>query len=286
MATTTPKKNTDSTLALYEDFELDALETDREESKKASSGKMLGKLAEGKTVLRMLPPRKGSSCKTPWRVVWMHYVSIPGLQNDVSFVCPRMEAKLPCQVCTRARQMEASSNPVDQERGRKLMPSRQLFANVIKRAAPEDGVKIWRFGKKVHEQLQEIRDPDQGLGLNFTHPVNGRDLIVLRKGTGQFDTEYKVNVDPKGDSPLSQDATELRAFLEQMHNLDALAVVPSDQEIRELLSGKKPDRRNSGNSAPQRPAGKTASEKVYDGSGTVVDDEDEDAPASTDDIPY
>lgn len=260
-------KAPDSSLSLYEDFSLDAMAADKEEAKKASSGKMLGKLPEGKTVLRMLPPRKGQ--KLPWRVVYEHFVDIPGAGN-VRFVCPRLEAKLPCPVCTKAKQMQASSNSVDQKRGEKLMPQRNLFANVINRRAPEEGVRIFKFGKKIQEQLLEIRDPDEGLGINFTHPVAGRDLWIIRKGTGQFDTEYKVNVDPAGDSPLAADAAAMAELLQQMHNLDALAQVPTSEEIQELLSGRKPARRNDGG-AGQSWGGGTAADRVH--AGQVVEDE-------------
>lgn len=263
--------NTDATLALYDDYDLATLHAEQEEAKKASAGgKFLGKLPEGKTVLRYLPPRKGT--KSPFRVVYRHYVDIPGVQHAVKFVCPRMEAKLPCRVCTKARQMQASSNPVDQERGKKLLPRREVLANCFKRANPEDGVKIHSFGKTVHDQLMEIRDPDQGLGINFTHPVTGRDIIIIRKGTGPLDTEYKVSVHPDGASPIADDAAKIREVLEQMHNLEAECTPPTDEEMQELLSGRKPQARRPA-AVGNEFGGPTASDRVYD--GQVVDGEDE-----------
>lgn len=260
----------DSTLALYEDFSLDALTTDKEETKKGSGGKMLNKLAEGKTILRMLPPRRGQ--KTPWRRVYQHFVDIPGLQNAVTFVCPRMESKQPCKVCTKAKQLAAASNPVDQKRGERLLPKPRWFTNVVQRKALDEGVKIWGFGKTILEGLQEIRDPDEGLGLNFTHPATGRDLFVIRKGSG-MDTEYKVQVDPKGDSALADDNTVMTELLQQMHNLETMAYVPSPAEIDDLLAGRKPERR-----APKpEPAnfGTTAADTYA--SGPIVNpDEDDD----------
>lgn len=263
-------KNTDSTLALYEDFSLEALGEDREETKKLSEGKMLPALPEGKTVLRMLPPRRGQ--KTPWRRVYQHYVDIPGLQNTVQFVCPRMEAKLPCKVCTKAKQLQAASNPVDQKRGERLMPKARWFANVLPRKSPESGLKIWGFGKTILDALQEIRDPDQGLGLNFTHPVDGIDLFAMRKGTKQNDTEYKVLVDPNGGSPLAAEAGAMTELLQQMHNLDSMAYVPSAEEIDELLAGRKPERRREQAPAKNEFSGRTAADAY---TGEIVNPKDE-----------
>jgi hypothetical protein len=264
-----PTKNTNTSLALYEDFDLDALQQDREDSKKSSKSKNLGALPQGKTVLRMGPPRPGT--KTPWRPVWMHYVDVPGLDNSVAFVCPRMEAKLPCRVCTKAKQMQASNNPVDQKRGENLLPQRQLFANVFQRAAPEEGWKVWKFGTMIHKKLIEIRDPDEGLGLNFTHPVNGYDLIIIRTGEKK-NTRYSVAVDPKGPSPLLPDNAEMTELLQQMHNLESLAAVPSDHDIQEMLAGRRPQPKPQ-TGGGEYDVGEGAAGKVYDSTADVDDDD-------------
>jgi hypothetical protein len=260
----------ESALALYADFDLDALDEDKEETKKHSSSKRLGALPEGKTVLRMLPARKGSShAPKPWIKMWQHRVEIPGLDKPVFIVCPRMHAKAPCRVCTTAKRMEASQNPVDQDRAFRLLPMLNFVTNVVKRGAEEDGVKLWQFGKKVHEQLQVIRDADQGEGKNFTHLTEGYDLMVIRKGTA-LKTTYTVRT-AQGTSPLAADAVQMNEILQQGHNLDALIVVPSDEEIEDMLQGRAPQRRE-GRSAP-RSSGPSASDRIY-GEGKMVEDDE------------
>lgn len=265
-------KNTDTTLSLYEDFDLEALAEDKEDAKAASTGgKRLGALPEGKTVLRVFPAKRGSShSPKPWRAIFMHYVDVPGLEQSVNFVCPRVEAKSTCVVCTRAKRMMASGNETDEKRGRNLMPKRRLFANVINRGAPEDGVKVWEFGKMVLEQLQEIRD-EEGLGLNFTHPDVGYDLFVMRKGK-KLDTEYKISVSPASIKTsgcrLSDDPKQQREWLEQMHSLDAMAKVYTPEEINDMLAGKKAERGRG-----DAPRGRSVAE-VVEGQ-VAVDEEDE-----------
>ncbi len=274
-------KNTETTLALYEDFTPEANEDDIEEVKKLYPGKMLGKIQVGKTVLRMLPPRPGH--KTPWRRVWEHYLELPGLPNGVSFVCPRAEAQLQCRVCTKAKVMMASTNPVDRERGEEMLPKANMYANVIDRMHPENGVKIWKFTGGILKNLQTLRAPN-GVGVNFTHPVHGQDLFIIRAGLTKNDTKYTVNVNPAGPTPLSDDATSMTDILKQMHDLDALAVVLSDADIQRKLAGEKVSAGSAKPAgaapvtAPKRDMRPTAAQAVFasaDAAALAPDDDDD-----------
>lgn len=250
-------KKQETALAGYEDWKPeDVAEEAAEAAAARTAGKYMGKFSEGRTVLRILPAKPGK--KSPFRVVYRHFVDVPGVANAVKFVCPRMEAKLPCRVCAKARQMQASSNPVDQKRGQRLMPQRRVMANAINRAG-DGSVQIVEVGKTVHEALLELRDPSKGLGINFVHPTRGVDIFVLRKGTGQNDTEYKALPDPQGASPIADSNEEIEEKLAQMHDLDAECDPPTDEDIQKLLNGEKLEKKNrGGNSEFADPTGRSA----------------------------
>jgi hypothetical protein len=261
-----PKQPNQELSTLFDDFDLDAHLADKEEAKSGGDQKRI-KLEEGTVRFRVLPARKGSSQHgKPWRKVWRHYVPIPGKDNSATFVCPRLEAKLPCRVCTRMKQMSASSNTVDQTRAEELKPKERWIVNVLDRAAPEDGPKIWEFGWMVYKQLSHIRDEDDGLGVNFSHPVTGTDIVVTRKGMKKNNTGYTAVLDPKGaGKPVFDDAVKLKQVLEQMHDLDAECRPLSDADILRVLEGEKPERRSA-------PIGRTADDVI---NGEVVQDDDE-----------
>ncbi len=282
-----------NTLALYGEFTPEANEEDIEESKSLYTSRMLGKLANGKTVLRMFPPRVDQ--KKPWIRVWEHYVDISS-ERTVQFVCPRVTAKLRCRVCDKAKMMMASSNPLDRERGEDLLPQAQMYANVINRAAPHDGVKIMRFSGGILKTLQTIRDPAQGAGVNFTHPITGYDLIINRTGTTKKDTRYAVMLDGK-QSMLGDDLAATNELLRQMHDLNELNSLLSDEDIQRKLAGEKVTRPTQG--APQLPAHPTfdspstpkpaidrrptAASMVYDNIGAAASASDAVVPQDGDD---
>lgn len=186
------------------------------------------KLAVGRNVVRFLPPPPGA--RSPFLVVYQHYVEVPGVQKPVVFACPRVMLKKPCPACQKAAELRRTGNPADYDFAAKLMPRRRVFAEVINRAEPERGVQVLAFGKLIHEELRKLRDENEG-GGDYTDPVNGFDIIIHRTGTGKNDTEYSVKA-VRTNSPLGNDE-----WLEMRPGLDRFGVVKSAEQIMELLSG-------------------------------------------------
>jgi hypothetical protein len=261
---------TDSTLALYADFDLKALDEDIEEAKKAGKSGAVVKLEQGKTVLRMLPARTGAShAPKPWRTVWKHFIQVPGLERKVIFNCPSMNTngKMPCPACTMQRRKEQSANQLEREIAKDLAPQREVVANVLQRAAPELGIKPWPFKVTIHKALQALRDD-----INFVDPIRGIDLIVTKIGK-DLETKYNVGTDPKGPSPLCADNAQLAELLKTMPDLDRYADSPTASEIESMLAGERPARETRRAGAGARGgSGRTAADRVYD--GKVADDED------------
>jgi hypothetical protein len=250
-------------------------ETAAEEKKDLESGSAeFFKVKGGKNVVRFLPPPVGK--KSPFRVVWQHYVNLPGVPNPVSFPCPMREASRACPVCAKAEKFKKTGNDADYKKALDLFPKRRVYANIIDREAPENGVQIYAFGKMVHEALVKIRS-DEDAGGDFCNPDIGFDIIIDRKGTGKNDTEYTVMAARKqsklGDYEL----------IAQQQDLERFAKVPSDAEIMAKLAPGTPGdtsgsalgsgKEKSVNAAPRGPKARTASDDVEDGAAS-----DDDAP--------
>lgn len=234
-----------SNLTKYGEWGDDAVQQDADASSAGSTAYM--KLVEGDNVVRFLPPKIGRP--SPLAVTYVHYVDLP-TGDKVQFNCPRMMAKRSCIVCAKGDQLRSSRNAADQKMGKKLFPRLRVYANVIDRNAERKGVQILGFGKGVMEDLTAIRQNPRK-GGNFTHPETGRDIIITRKGTGQFDTEYDVSPDISA-SPLHHDPGQADEWLEMSYDLDQFLTVLSDEEIRAKVRGEEAE------PAPQRNAGRIA----------------------------
>ena len=192
------------------------------------------KLSEGDNIVRFLPPKIGKP--SPFAVTYSHYMELPD-GRKVSFNCPRMmgNVKRPCMVCAKGDQLRSSKSLTDQKAGKRLFPRLRVYANVIDRNDESAGVKILAFGKGVLESLTAIRQ-NARKGGNFTHPLTGRDIIITRKGTGQFDTEYIVNPDVQA-SALADDANMADAWIEASYDLDSFLIVLDDDQIKAKVRG-------------------------------------------------
>jgi hypothetical protein len=215
-------------------------EAAREAEELEKTGTAFYKFLVGKNVLRFLPPALGR--KSPFMMVWQHAFTVNG--ETRSAPCPRLMAKLPCPVCTKGDQLKGSTNPADQERAKDFWAKRRVFANVIDRQHPENGPIVAAFGKKIWEALVALRsDPDAG--GDFTHPVEGFDIVIERKGTGQNDTTYQV-LAARNSTPLGD-----LSWIEQQVSLEPYAKVLSPEEMRARLSGKKVERSQAAAPAAQ-----------------------------------
>lgn len=215
-----------SNLVKHGSYEME--EAEKEEAELGKGKTEFLKLEQGRNVIRFLPPAAGK--KSPFRVIYQHYVDVPGATGPVVFTCPRMESKQQCPSCAQADKFRKSGNPVDRERAFEMLPSRRVMANVIDRKDPEAGPKVLGFGKKIHEALIALRK-DADAGGDFTDPMNGFDIIIERTGAGRTDTKYAV-LGARKLSPLGNDE-----WIEQQHDLDAFARVRALDEIEAALRG-------------------------------------------------
>lgn len=220
-------------LAQYEPWTPD--EIDEEVGALEAESEFL-KLKVGLTQIRILPKRVGTEARSPLVKVYQHYLDVPGLQNSISFACPRLNgAKRACPACRKADELRATQNPADFELAGEIRASKRVYANVISRAAPERGPIIFAFGKLIHEDLMALaHNPDWGDLSNPT--ADGYDVSITRTGTGKRDTKYKV-AGARDCTPLSEDPEQVQAWLEMMHDLNRFLRVPSEDALAQMLPG-------------------------------------------------
>lgn len=185
------------------------------------------KLKEGKTRLRLVPPRKG--VKQPIVRVYQHYVEIDG--EGKGFNCPLKMAKQACPVCEKLPKMSP-------ERAKDLRPKARYFCNVLPRKSTEPQVKIVAFGRMIMDGIFEILDdPD----TNVLHPILGHDIVITRKGTNK-QTKYSVRV-VQSPSPMLYDAEgepmmdEMQAIIDGQEDLTDRTKVLKYATIVKILRG-------------------------------------------------
>lgn len=228
-------------LVPFGSYEIESAQSERSVLDKEGSGEFL-KIPVGRTQIRILPPPAGQ--KTPFVVVHQHYIQMPGDDKPIVFVCPRVSSrgKKHCPACEKAEEMYRSSNPMDRKRGQALFPKRRVFCNVIDRKDPEAGSKPFAFGYQIHDQLVNYReDPEDS--VDFTHPEEGCDIVIKRKGTSKNDTEYKVILHDRGrKSPLADTVEEMNDLITGQKDLARYTAIPGEEEIIDMLEGNRPSR--------------------------------------------
>jgi hypothetical protein len=214
-----------------EDADAAKLESD------ASQGGMFLKIKEGKTTIRVVPPPKGQKL---FRVAYVHFIDVPGV-GRTSFNCPRIMDKRKCKTCMMEQQLAGTGKPIDYKKSKQLKAKRQVYVNAIVRGEEEQGMRIWRFGKMIEDQLVEIRQ-DAEEGGNFAHPIEGFDIRVSRKGSGALDTEYKVTAAQKRPTKLAEvSLAELQEMIDNQPNLARMLEVLDDEAIDRKLNGEEED---------------------------------------------
>lgn len=121
------------------------------------------------------------------------------------------------------------------ELAKKLYPKMRCYAPVIVRGEEEKGVRLWAFGKSVYQTLLNyMLDEDYG---DITDPHEGRDVrITCQKNPGQM--WATTDVRPRGkDSPLSEDSSQSKNWLDNIPNVNDLFELKSYEELENIVNG-------------------------------------------------
>ena len=219
---------------------------------------------DGYTLMRILPRKKGQS--SHYCVTRVHTLNNPSTNKKRTYHCPRTLVhtdKGPrwqgdCIICKYYSDLwqksEKESNPESrnkmQQQARDIKPVERYYYNVIVRSEKDFktgetkknvGPKIFSCGKTIHAKICRAIYGDKtagekGLG-DITLPDTGRDFRVVKKtvkGGGGFeypnyDMSKFEDVSPAGSRE------ELQTWLENLHDLQSLRTVKSDEELRHAL---------------------------------------------------
>lgn len=287
----TQGSNVPAQLVQYGSYDVEAAQHESEEAAKATGGGEWYKWKNGANILRILPPPPGGS--TPFKVRWRHWVDLPN-GEAVKFNCPEKMAGAYCPVCEKAKKYKESGDKAERDKGYNMSPTRRGLVAAIDRTDPDRGPVIVDLpGTKVYDPLVSMRQDQRG-GGDFTHPVQGFDMIIKRGGTGKKNTGYEVLAD-RNNSQLADTVEQMNEWILGQPDLSKYMQVPSPEEIRDMfneaLHGNSNDAaapasapQISGN-APQpqaAPPQRTAQDAVYDTTAT----EGSSQPVTDDDIPF
>lgn len=228
---------------LYDDVDLDAIgaEHDKliEEKKNRKDRRNEIKLAEGKNVLRLLPPRKGATPPgkkpNPFHEVWVHYIRNPQKPDQSRPVpCPVKNGKAAkCIICSQVAALRRTGNKTDEDVARDLSAGRQYYANCVNMTDPDRGVQILRVGIGLYQDILGLMKPDDAETSrgNITHPMTGYNLVVERVGMDKMSTRYTLKV-AKNPSALPN-----MEWLKEMHDLTEHVALIADEKIQALMAG-------------------------------------------------
>ena len=217
---------------------------------------------DGFTIMRIMPRKKGGKHYCATRV---HTLSNPTTKKKRTYHCPKVLVQTEkgprwqgdCIVCKYYSDLWQKSETLNgkaqedlQNQARSIKPVERYYYNVIVRAEKDFktgevkknvGPKIYSCGKTVHAKICRAIVGDEsagekGLG-DITHPMTGRDFRVVKKvvkgGGGaeypNYDNSKFEDVAPAG-SP-----DELTNWIENLHDLQALRAIKSEDELKHAL---------------------------------------------------
>jgi hypothetical protein len=264
-------KQGSTSLVEYGTWSPEAME---EESKAIDTKSDFWKVPVGKTVARFMPPLLGwkTNKGSPFSVQHQHFIHMPGIEQVIIFNCPKMHENKFCGGCQRADKLETSGAALDMKMAKKLRPQKRVLANVIIDHRTNPRLVIWAFGKTVYDQLKSIRGDDENGGDFLDPSARGFDIVVERKGTGQFDTEYTLTAS-RNRSPLKD-----MEWIGMQKDPSQFVHIPTKDQQERLLAGEDPrdvwgeGREDRGRRAPREdvidvdagPAQRTAEDDLFD----------------------
>lgn len=219
-------------LVAFGSYDQQQAEQDAKEAEKYGGGSDWYNLKDGPNVLRILPPKPGG--KSPFMVRFRHWLDLPNGES-VKFNCPQKMAGQYCPICERADQLKKSADRNERDQGFSLSPQRQAIAVVIDRTDPDKGPLACQLpGKTVYDPLVNMRNDSRG-GGDYTHPINGFDVIIKRSGKGKKGTKYEVLPD-RNNSQLAESIEQMNEWIMGQPDIATFCAIPTAQEISDMIA--------------------------------------------------
>lgn len=173
--------------------------------------------------IRVLPPWGESAEGFFYFPGGLHYgFEIGGRRRAIA--CPEASGRGKCPVCAFIAKLRRSDNR-DHEKlvsgfGTSIALQRKYWVNVIDRAEP-DVIKMYGTNKKFIETILDAED-------DITDPENGRDITIIRKGSGSR-TRYNyvvrtkatpIKYNPKDMFQLDKDVLEWMRYEDMVNAIE------------------------------------------------------------------
>lgn len=253
---------------------------------------------EGFLIVRLLPPMVApdGTSRDPFCCTQLHYMgTYPSsktyhcirkrakhpFQNKMTWVNSTQNPKDDCPICAEYTRLWKIINRLpegDPEKDRLKAQARsykgvpRYYWNCIVRSQVNSktnqkeenvGPKILSLPEQTHNLIiTNIKgDPDAGIKAlgNVTHPLTGRDFRIvkkIKKADGREFPNYELSrfEDP---SPLGSEE-QVAIWKANMHDLNALRVLLSPDELRSILEENSPSSSPKGNNWDDKPAARQA----------------------------
>jgi hypothetical protein len=183
-----------------------------------TQGGLYVRLKVGDNLLRFLPPLQGNS---PFCEVNEH--CLPTAIGYYRFSCSGPN----CVACALKRVLIAKLTPneADLELADNIYVSRRIYSNVIDYADASVGPRLLNVPRKQFKmQFAGLR---QNNG-DFTNPLKGYKVNIVRTGTGKKDTTYGIYAKPPS-------RLENFDWIEHQHDIRKLTAPPSDEMVASRL---------------------------------------------------
>tara|TARA_R110000772_G_scaffold191903_2_gene302871 strand:+ start:1667 stop:2509 length:843 start_codon:yes stop_codon:yes gene_type:complete len=220
------------------------LETLNSQSQKKSGGgdkkNLFFKPSIGKQVIRVVPSKFYKD--NPFTEMKFYY----GIGPKMTMASPlNWGDKDP--ISEFVKQLRQSNDSESWRLAKKLDPKNRVFIPIIVRGEESEGVKLWQFGKLVHEAFLQMAS-DEEIG-DFTDILEGRDIKLNTVGPESTGTKYnKTSIGPSLKvTPLSDDKAIVDNLLEdQIDPMKLFKPLPFDEMKAALQSFLTPDGEEEG----------------------------------------
>lgn len=204
---------------------LDSLKGDFEDVKDKSKNDQYGdnrflRLSNGKTTVRILPPKPGSGQIQPWIKKFIHSFESMATGGFETFDCP-WTYRQPCKICQNNSRLwnEGDDSSIGLARKFKRKVAYATNAYVLETEGDDKNIvgeiKILRFGKKIYDKLVDALEM---VGM-FYDPVNGADFIIVKRQLGEYPNyDSSMFVNPGTRIGNMKDA-EIMKIMDGAHDL-------------------------------------------------------------------
>ena len=244
---------------------MDKVKNRQAELAKGGSDKDFWQPADGRNVIRVLPPAEGKDVF--WSEGFIHF----GVGPESRMVTCSKDKYGKCPVCKFIEEIADSKNKEEKELAKKMKRKKRVYMNILVRDEDADPkkVQVLQCGPTIFKGILDIFiDEDFG---DIVDLKEGRDIIITRSGK-KLNTEYSVQAKPK-TSKAFEVKVKSDELEEMLVDLDSLFKDQSPQKLTAILEGEDEEDEDEGGKAKKN--GKKDKDKKASKKRREEEEEDE-----------